>query len=135
MPDGRISQAGGRRMAIDESMKPQWERERKERGRDLEQAQTLQSGGGGGTYDGMEARVAKLESGVDEIKKSLTDIRVTLASIDERTKQMATKWDVVLILGAMAALIGGVVALAALFLPLPPFHSTAEKKTQPEENP
>src|SRR3546814_10223325 len=66
--DGRISQAGGRRMAIDESMKPQWERERKERGRDLEQAQTLQSGGGGGTYDGMEARVAKLESGVDEIK-------------------------------------------------------------------
>src|SRR3546814_8335476 len=76
MPDGRISQAGGRRMAIDESMKPQWERERKERGRDLEQAQTLQSGGGGGTYDGMEARVAKLESGVDEIKKSLTDIRV-----------------------------------------------------------
>src|SRR3546814_16780236 len=75
MPDGRSSQAGGRRMAIDESMKPQWERERKERGRDLEQAQTLQSGGGGGTYDGMEARVAKLESGVDEIKKSLTDIR------------------------------------------------------------
>src|SRR3546814_15002435 len=67
--------------------------------------------------DGMEARVAKLESGVDEIKKSLTDIRVTLASIDERTKQMATKWDVVLILGAMAALIGGVVALAARFLP------------------
>src|SRR3546814_7264935 len=45
---------------------------------------------GGGTYDGMEARVATLESGVDEIKKSLTDIRVTLASIDERPKQMAT---------------------------------------------
>src|SRR3546814_20478126 len=29
--DGRISQAGGRRLAIDESMKPQGERERKER--------------------------------------------------------------------------------------------------------
>src|SRR3546814_16080133 len=85
MPDGRSSQAGGRRMAIDESMKPQWERERKERGRDLEQAQTLQSGGGGGPYDGMAARVAKLESGVDEIKKSLTEIRVSLESIEERT--------------------------------------------------
>src|SRR3546814_14861778 len=83
MPDGRISQAGGRRMAIDESMKPQWERERKERGRDLEQAQTLQSGGGGGTYDGMEARVAKLESGVDEIeRKSVVEGKSVSVSVD-----------------------------------------------------
>lgn len=77
----------------------------------------LKGDGGDGTFDGMETRVSKLESGVDDIKKSLSEIRVTLASIDERTKHMATKWEVVVILGVMTGLIGGIVALTARFLP------------------
>lgn len=108
-------------MAIDESKREGWIREQRERGRDLAQAQDLKGGGGGGTFDGMESRVTKLEGEVAslrvEIAKEFGGVKATLAAIDERTKQMATKWDVVLILGAMAALIGGVVALTARFLP------------------
>lgn len=39
------------------------------------------SGGGGGN-DGMESRVAKLESDVDYIKRDVTDIKTTLSKID-----------------------------------------------------
>lgn len=115
-------------MNVDETRRDDWARMQADRKRDLENAQDLQSGGGGGTFDGMEARVAKLESGVDELKKAVAEGRVenakafgkieaTLAGIEERTKHMATKWEVVIILGVMTGLIGGVVALAARFLP------------------
>lgn len=43
----------------------------------------LASKRGGGTYDGMEPRVAKLEA-------DMTDIKVLLGRIDERTSAMAS---------------------------------------------
>lgn len=69
-------------MTVDDRNQANWAKQLEERGRAIESARDLKGGGGGGTYDGMEARVAKLENGVDDIKKSLADIRVTLASID-----------------------------------------------------
>lgn len=104
-------------MSLDETRKTDWEQMQRDRGIALDNAAALKGGGGGGTYDGMENRVSKLEANVDGIKDKLSDIRVLLASIDERTKHMPTRWDVVLILAAMAGLIGGVVAIAARFLP------------------
>ena len=115
-------------MSLDETRKADWERMRRDRGVPVDADEPLKGGGGGGTFDGMEARVAKLESGVDELKKSIAEGRVenakafgkletTLAGIEERTKHLATKWEVVIILGVMTGLIGGVVALTARFLP------------------
>jgi hypothetical protein len=36
---------------------------------------SLKSGGGGGTSDGMEARVAKLEASVEHIQKDIAEIK------------------------------------------------------------
>jgi len=38
----------------------------------------LRGNGGGGTFDGMEARVAKLESSVEHIQKDVTEIKVDI---------------------------------------------------------
>lgn len=47
----------------------------------------LTSGGGGGIFNGMEARVAKLESDVGYIKDNISDIKKDVAEIkrDART--------------------------------------------------
>jgi t-SNARE complex subunit (syntaxin) len=101
----------------------------------------LNPGGGGGTFDGMEARVARLESdmehvkkvvdkidtGVSDIKKALAearlettkatgDLKASLAAIDERTKPLPTKWDVFLILVSTLGALGVVATLTARFL-------------------
>ncbi|BAV45832.1 Uncharacterized protein MLTONO_0929 [Mesorhizobium loti] len=49
--------------------------------------QGFKSGGGGGTYDEMEARVKAVE-------QAMVDIKVTLGRLDERTAALATKEDV-----------------------------------------
>lgn len=48
---------------------------------------SLKEGGGGGTSGGMEARVAKLEG-------EMVDVRIALARIDEKLNRLATKDDV-----------------------------------------
>lgn len=76
----------------------------------------LKDGGGGGTFDGMEDRVKRLEADVSEIKKLLADVRVILASIDERTKHMPTHWQAFgIFLGSLAGM-GAIVAITARFL-------------------
>lgn len=44
----------------------------------------LKTGSGGGTSDGMEARVARLEAHVEVLRADVADIRVSLASLTER---------------------------------------------------
>ncbi len=44
----------------------------------------LQSGGGGDTFDGMEARVAKLETIAEDTRKTLESIQRQLARIDTK---------------------------------------------------
>lgn len=70
--------------------------------------EALHSGGGGGTSNGMEARVAKLEadmghalSGISELKTDVSAIRTQgsdakamLTGMDERIKALPTKEDV-----------------------------------------
>lgn len=71
-------------------------------------ASRLKSSDGGGTSDGMEERVKRLESDVSDVKKIVTDIRVTLAGMDERMKHIPTRWDVFLMVVAIVGLIGTV---------------------------
>lgn len=44
----------------------------------------LKAGGGGGTSNGMEARVAKLEAHVEVLRADVTDMRASLAALTER---------------------------------------------------
>lgn len=116
-------------MSVDDRMKDAWKAMQREAGRLSDPETPLKGGGGSGTFDGMEARVAKLESGVDELKKAVAegrvemakgfgDVKATLAAIDERTKHYATKWEVAGIIFAILGAAGIVVALTARFLPI-----------------
>lgn len=54
------------------------------------QNELLSHGGGGGTYDRMEARVARLEDDMKEVKSDLKAIRSDLAYMKGRMDQMPT---------------------------------------------
>jgi hypothetical protein len=45
---------------------------------------TLKPGGGGGTSDGMDARVARLEAHVEVLRADVADIRTRLAALAEQ---------------------------------------------------
>ncbi|MBO9441402.1 hypothetical protein J7363_04810 [Phaeobacter italicus] len=69
----------------------------------------LKSGDGGGTFDGMEARVSRLEDKMDRVEGRLTSIEVTLARIEEKLDSKPGHWAV---LALNATLLG--LALAAI---------------------
>jgi len=50
----------------------------------------LRTGGGGGTFDDMEQRVAKLESDVGEIKAILGRLEPMIIRIDEQLRHVAS---------------------------------------------
>ena len=61
-----------------------------------EETRTLKAGGGGGTSDGMEARVARLEAHLETLRSEsaatrtdITDMRVGLATLTERAGTLA----------------------------------------------
>lgn len=74
-------------------------------GRERPSREPLQPPGGGGTYDGMEARVARLESDVEHIKSDIgemkqslrtvqdgvSELRIAFARIDERVAHLPSK--------------------------------------------
>jgi hypothetical protein len=66
----------------------------------------LKSSGGDGTSGGMEERFKHLESEMSDVKRIVTDIRVTLATIEERSKHTPTRWDVFLMVTIIVGLIG-----------------------------
>lgn len=64
----------------------------------------LKGGGGDGTFDGMEARIAKLETDV-------TDIRVTLARIEAKLdSKIDYKWLTIYVLGIVAVVLRNEIA-------------------------
>ena len=64
----------------------------------------LHGGGGGGTFDGMEARVAKLEKSFDKIDGKLDSLIKEVAEMKGRVSAMPTTWQLIgLVLGIMAA--------------------------------
>ena len=72
-------------------------------------SESLKSGDGGGTFDGMEARVSRLEDKMDRVEGRLTSIEVTLARIEEKLDSKPGHWAV---LALNATLLG--LALAAI---------------------
>lgn len=56
--------------------------------------EALKSGGGGGTFDGMEARVKRLEDDMKEVKGDLKSLLVTSAEIKTLLQSVSSKSDV-----------------------------------------
>jgi hypothetical protein len=99
----------------------------------------LQGNGGGGTFGGMEARVARLESDVGhikadvgEIKSAIKDLnthmseaRITIATLTERMSHLPTKGYIgAWITAGAAAVITGLTLLSRFgwLIPGPPAH-------------
>lgn len=85
-------------------------------------AERLSSGGGGGTYDDMEQRVAKLEATADHLTRDASHTRTLLeqmidrlARIETRLDNLPTKtamtWGAIGFFVAMLAAIAGILAL------------------------
>lgn len=73
--------------------------------------ETLKGGGGGGTFDPMEARVSRLESKMDRVEDRLTSIEVTLARIDAKLdSKVDYKWLTVYVLGIVAVIMRSEIA-------------------------
>lgn len=53
----------------------------------------LQFGGGGGTFDPMEARVTKLETHMEYVRRDLTSIDGKLDRVNEKLGQLPTRSD------------------------------------------
>ena len=97
----------------------------------LDNRPPLKSDGGGGTSGGMEARIARLESDMEHVKKSVADIatdmkavrasindvKVDLGRFDERLKHMPSKG---FIFATSAAIVGATSAIVALIVRLMP---------------
>jgi hypothetical protein len=81
-------------------------------------ADALQTGGGGGTYNGMDAkiealekRVEKFESKLDVIAKEVVDLRVQTATLTERITHLPSKE---FIFKGIAGLVAAMVAVSVL---------------------
>ena len=70
----------------------------------------LKSGDDGGTFDGMEERVRRLEQRADKAADDIAEVRVSLATLIERVSHLPSKGYI------DARLIGMLAAIAALTL-------------------
>jgi hypothetical protein len=84
----------------------------------------LKSGGGGGTSDGIEPRVAKLEASVEHIQKDIAEIKIDMrefrtgigalnvstGTLTERVSHLPSKGFVVVALLAALAVIAALIA-------------------------
>jgi archaellum component FlaC len=78
-----------------------------------EQSKSLKSGGGGGTSGGMESRVNRLEERVDKLVDGLGEVKVNLATLNERVSHLPSKDFIVkAVVGT-----GGVLAALSVFAP------------------
>lgn len=69
---------------------------------------SLKSGGGDGTYDGMEPRVAKLEAAVEHMQRDIGDIKT-----DVRTLRENARVDFRMLFGAIIVVALGLAGLMA----------------------
>lgn len=71
----------------------------------------LNGGNGGGTFDGMEERVAKLEDKVDKLSESVGNVRERLVAVETKIDALPTKdW----ITTRLQAYLGIMVAVSAI---------------------
>lgn len=89
---------------------------------DLSPDDALKSGDGGGTFDGMEARVKRLEDDMKEIKGDLKSLLKDSSEIKGRLAGMPSTWQIVGIVAAMLALViaggGGLLTLLRYIAPV-----------------
>jgi uncharacterized coiled-coil protein SlyX len=93
-------------------------------GKTVEDKQTVATGGGGGTGDGMDARVAVLETHMSYVRSDLNDIKMALAEnskalgkLSDDVKELPTKKDLwewklqwtIISLAAVAIIVGGII--------------------------
>lgn len=71
----------------------------------------LKSGSGGGTSDGMEARVKRLEDDGKELRSDLKTIMRDLSEIKGRVNAMPTTWQMIGLIVAMAIAIFTVIRI------------------------
>jgi len=74
----------------------------------------LKSGDGGGTFDGMEARIKRLEEDGKELRQDLKTILRDLAEIKGRVNAMPTTWQMV---GFVVALALAIFTIIRITLP------------------
>jgi len=72
----------------------------------------LKSGGGGGTSDGMEPRVSRLEAHMDKLSGNVGDVKVSLATLTERVAHLPSKGFIIKALVTTIGILSGVVLLA-----------------------
>jgi len=97
---------------VDDSRLADWQAARRQRGLDLELP--LNGGGGGGTYDSMEPRIAKLEAHMEHANKQLdklSDVPAILARIEERLNHTPTKIEALGYLGGAIVLAGAIITI------------------------
>lgn len=56
-----------------------------------EEPRALKAGGGGGTSDGMEARVARLEAHVETLRRDVAELRAAVAALTEKVASLTEK--------------------------------------------
>lgn len=79
------------------------------------QKRSLKDGNGDGTFDGMEARVAKLEAHVEHIRDDLgklAGVPIDLATLKTRVDHLPSKGFIVTVITAGVAAIGALVTFA-----------------------
>ena len=69
----------------------------------------LKDGGGGGTFDGMEARVAKLEGQFDKLNDKVDGLRIDTAVLKEKVSNLPSKGFIVTATVSALALFSGLV--------------------------
>lgn len=80
----------------------------------------LKGGSGGGTSDGMEARVARLEKSFDTLTKDVSDMRVDVGTLKENVRHLPTKPWMFSTLVAMLVALSVVIGLIVRFIPHAP---------------
>lgn len=93
----------------------------------------LQSSGGGGTSDGMDERVTRLETHFEYVRRDLDEIKADLKGTLARLNEMPTKADLwqwkwqwtALALAAVAIVIGGIIGGLSWIQPAPAPAGTA----------
>ena len=73
-----------------------------------ERREHLKAAGGGGTSDGMEARMAKVEAALDHIGREMTDVKIDIRSLRDHART-----DFRVLFGAVIAVALGLAALMA----------------------
>lgn len=99
----------------------------------------LREGGGGGTFDGMETRVTRLEEQMSGVRDDLRDIKASLALLPTlASKADISAWKIqwtAIFVAAFAVIVGSIIGglgwLETRATRLQPVESSAAQRSQP----